>query len=47
MKEFATMTEAIHQGYRAHSYNDNGIIVRKETKHGVFMRALVRYAPTS
>ena len=41
------MTEAIAKGFRAYAYNDEGFLFRKETKHGVFIKALVRYAPAS
>jgi hypothetical protein len=41
------MIEARLDGYRAYAWNADGFLMRKETTHGVFMRALVRYAPES
>lgn len=45
MEAIATLAEAISQGFRVYSYTDEGIVVRKEVSHGVFIKAFVKYKP--
>jgi len=45
LEELPTLADAIREGFRVYSYTDDGIIVRKEISHGVFLKAFVRYKP--